>query len=203
MVSLKLRCPACGAEIGLSEAGQAAELLALDKAAAAFGADWPLAGEYLDCFRSAGGGACATKIKVTKRLRLARELWTMWEAGKFAIGGAWYRIGREEFREALRTTCNQVASGLTNHNYLKKVLKAAAEKTSQREERELRAREAELRTGGLRTAGGDACATVPQEDPGYRAEVLRLGRLVRRAKDPEALAAAKAALKEFMKGSSL
>jgi hypothetical protein len=191
---MKLRCPACGAEITLREAGQAAELQALDKAAAAFGADWPLVMEYLDCFQG------KREMKVPKRLRLARELWEMWKDGRFAVGGAWYRIGREEFREALRATCNQVSPGLTNHNYLKKVLVAAAEKTSRREERELREREKGLRSGGLRTAGGDACATAPQEDdPAYRAEVLRLGKAIRQAKTQDALYAAKAAMAAFVK----
>jgi hypothetical protein len=185
---MKLRCPACGAEITLREAGQAAELQALDKAAAAFGADWPLVMEYLDCFQG------KREMKVPKRLRLARELWEMWKDGRFCIGGVWYRIGREEFREALRTTCNQVAAGLTNHNYLKKVLVAAAEKTGRREERELREKEA-----GLRMAGRDACPTAPQEaDPAYRAEIVRLGQALRQARTPAAKAAARAAMTAFM-----
>jgi hypothetical protein len=176
---MKLRCPACGAEITLSEAGQAAALQALDKAAAAFGADWPLVQEYLDCFQG------KKEMKVAKRLRLARELWEMWKEGRFAIGGAWYRIGREEFREALKATCNQVSPGLTNHNYLKKVIMAAAEKTSRREERELREKEE-----GLRTAGGDARPTVPEgeempDDPAARAEFLRQIRMAAREKTRE------------------
>jgi hypothetical protein len=194
---MKLRCPACGAEATLEQMTQAADLLALDKAQAAFGGDWPLVKEYLDCFsKEHRQDACATKMKVAKRLRLARELWTMWEAGRFAVGGAWYRIGREEFREALRTTCNQVAAGLTNHNYLKKVLVAAAEKTSQREERELREKEASLRTTGCKPV-------LPEEgdkDPAYRAELTRLGRLVRQARTPEAQAAAKAAMTAIING---
>lgn len=193
MANLKLRCPACGAEFRLDEGTQAADLLALDQAAAAFGTDWDLFKEYLDCFQG------QRKMKAGKRLRLARELWAMWEAGNFSIGGAWYRIGRPEFREALRATCNQVsATGLTNHNYLKKVLVAAAEKTSRREERELREKEE-----GLRMAGGDARPTVPLgekgKDPAWRAELTRLGQAVRRAKTPEARAEAKAACETFLK----
>jgi hypothetical protein len=141
-------------------------------------------------------------MKVAKRLRLARELWEMWTDGKFAIGGAWYRIGREEFREALRATCNQVSPGLTNHNYLKKVLVAAAEKTSRREERELREKEEGLRAGGLRSTGGTPVPLTPvlPDDPAWRAEFLRLNRAVGRARTPEAKAAAQAALEGFMEG---
>jgi hypothetical protein len=189
---MKLRCPICGAEIGLSEASQAAGLQALDRAAAAFGSDWPLVMEYLDCFQG------KKDMKVTKRLRLARELWEMWKGGRFSIGGVWYRIGREEFREALRTTCNQVAMGLTNHNYLKKVLVAAAEKTSQRMERELREKEEGLRAEGLRSPGCKPGAPQ-EEDPAYRAEVLLLGRAIRQAKTPESKDAARAAMTAFMK----
>jgi hypothetical protein len=190
MAALKLRCPACGAGITLHEASQAAELQALDRASVAFGADWELVKEYLDCFQG------KREMKVAKRVRLARELWEMWEAGRFSVGGAWYRIGREEFREALRATCNQVSPGLTNHNYLKKVLVAAASMTSQREERELREREERLRSAGR--------MPVPPEDdmpddPEWRAAFLRLNRAVGRAKTPDARAAAKAAMDEFMK----
>jgi hypothetical protein len=204
---VKLRCPACGAEISLDQAAQAADLLSMDKAAAAFGADWQLVGEYLDGFRSSPASPLALK----KRLRLAREVWSMWESGKFAIGGAWYMVGREEFREALRVTCNQVGSGLSNHNYLKKVLVGAAEQTSQRQERELREREEGLMTTGRmpvprrgdpagrpeRVAGG-AEDRLP-DDPAWRAEANRLGRQIRRAKTPEARAAAKAVYEEHLK----
>jgi hypothetical protein len=187
---MKLRCPACGAEIRLREAGQAAELQALDKAAAAFGADWPLVQEYLDCFQA------KREMKVAKRLRLARELWEMWKDGRFAVGGAWYRIGREEFREALRATCNQVSPGLTNHNYLKKVLVAAASMTSRREERELREKEEGLRTTGWKPVLPEEGEEMP-DDPEWRAEFLRLNRAVGRARTPESKAAAKAALAAF------
>ena len=189
---MKLRCPACGAEIGLGEAGRAAELQALDKAAAAFGKDWGLVTEYLDCFQG------KREMKLAKRLRLAREVWAMWSAGRFACGGREYRIGREEFREALRATCNQVSAGLTNHNYLKKVLVAAAEKTGRREERELREKEE-----GLRMAGGDARPTGDDlpDDPAWREKFLRLNRAVGRARTPEARAAAQAALAAFMEES--
>jgi hypothetical protein len=193
MAGMKLRCPVCGAEIGLGEAGRAAELQALDKAAAAFGADWPLVTEYLDCFQG------KKEMKIAKRLRLARELWEMWKDGKFAIGGAWYRIGREEFREALRATCNQVSPGLTNHNYLKKVLMAAAEKTSRREERELREKEEGLRATGWKPVLPEEGEDMP-DDPAWRAEFLRLNRAVGRARTPEARAAAQAALEGFMEG---
>ena len=185
-MTLKLLCPACGTEITLEQLGQAGDLLALHRAAGAFGADWGLVREYLDLFKG------QRALKIAKLVRLAREVWEMWHTGRFAVGGAWYRIGREEFREALRATCNQVSAGLTNHNYLKKVLIAAAEKTSRREERELREREE-----GLRTTGEGACPTVPPDDPEWTAEFIRLNQRLRQARTPAAKAAAKAELAAF------
>jgi hypothetical protein len=188
----KFICPACGTEVTLEQLSQAADVLALHRAAAVFGDDWPLIREYLDLFKG------KRALKITKLVRLAREVWKMWQAGGFEQGRAFYRVGREEFRTALKATCNQASPGLTNHNYLCKVLMAAAEKTSQRRERELREKEKGLRTIGLRTAGEtlaplDACATVPQ-DSEWTTEFIRLNQVLRQARNPEAKAAAKAAL---------
>lgn len=188
-MSQKLNCPACGTEITLEQLSQAADLLALHRAAAAFGADWGLVREYLDLFKG------KRALKIAKLVRLAREVWEMWQAGRFAIGGGWYRIGREEFREALRTTCNQVSAGLTNHNYLKKVLVAAAEKTSRREERELRAREDGLRSPGYKP--GPPGEGAEADDPEWTAEFIRLNQRLRQARTPAAKAAAKAELAAF------
>lgn len=185
---MKLYCPACGAEFTLEQLSQTADVLALQRAQAAFGDDWALIREYLNLFQG------KRSLKITKLLRLAREVWQMWENGRFCVGGVWYVVGREEFREALRSTCNQVSPGLTNHNYLKKVLVGAAEKTSQRQERELREKEAGLRTG-LRTTGR---MPVPPDDPGWRAKGVELGQALRRAKTPAARLAAKAALEQHL-----
>lgn len=174
----KLLCPACGAEVSLEQLEQAADMQALHRAAAAYGDDWSLVREYVELFRG------KQPLKVMKILRLSREVWEMWKAGKFCIGGCWYEVGREEFREALRTTCNQVGQGLTNHNYLKKVLVAAAEKTSQRRERELREKEEQLQSGHWERE------SLPPDDPEWRKKLAELGRALRRAKTPEDKAAA-------------
>lgn len=196
----KLKCPHCAGEVTLEQLIQTADLEALGKAQAAFGEDWELIREYLDCFRSAGGDARPTKaLAVKKLLRLTREVYEMWRPGRFEFNRQEYKVGREEFREALRLTCNQVSKGVTNHNYLKKVLLAAAEKTSQRQEREFRERE-EQRREGLRTAGGDACPTKAMT-PERLAELKGLGRAVRRAKTPEAKAEASKRYEEHLKGA--
>lgn len=183
----RLVCPACGTEVTLEQLSQAAEVLALHRAAAAFGDDWPLIREYLDLFRG------KRALKITKLVRLTGEIWKMWAAGGFEFGRTYYRVGREEFRAALKTTCNQASPGLTNHHYLLKVLVGAAEKTSQRRERELREKEEGLSAPGLRTTGE---TPVPQE---WTAEFLRLNREVRQARTPEAKAAARAALEAHRK----
>ncbi len=191
---MKLRCPACGAEVALEAMTQAADLLALAKAQAAFAGDWPLVAEYLACFQA------KRALKVAKQLRLAREVWQMWDTGKFCVGGIWYRIGREEFREALKTTCNQVAPGLTNHNYLKKVLVAAAEKTGRRLEAEQREKESRLQSG-RRDDPLPRGENLP-DDPAWRAQGIELGKAVRRARTPEAKEAATQAYRAHMEGTT-
>jgi hypothetical protein len=188
---MKLRCPACGAEITLDEAAQAADLQALDKAASAFGPDWPLVREYIGCFKG------KRDLKADKLVRLAREIWEMWGPGNFCVGGLWYVVGREEFRGALTATINQVAPPLTNHNYLKKVLVAAADKTSQRRERELRQREEGLRISGWKA---DLTADDLPDSETWRREYLRRLKNLRLAqrRGPEAIEAAQAELEAHL-----
>lgn len=188
-MSQTLVCPACGAEISLEQFEQAADILALHRLAAAFGDDWGLVREYVELFRG------KQALKVVKILRLAREIWEIWSRGRFLSNRQEYEVGREEFKEALRITCNQVSPPLSNHNYLKKVLVKAAEKTSKRQERELRDREEHLRSG-LRTAGE---TPVPPDDPEWRAKLAELGKAVRRAKTPEAKAEASRLYAEHLK----
>ena len=202
---MKLRCPACGVEGTLDQMTQAADLLALDKAAGLFGADWPLVSEYLDCFRASPEG----RLSVKRRLGMLREVWAMWDIGKFCVGGVWYLIGRPEFREALSTTVNQVQPPLRNHNYLKTVLKKAARLTSQRRERELKsreqglgAREQEPRVELPLPPWGEGPPPVAgmRGDPEWLAKVEELGREVRKpGLTPEARAAARQALEEHLK----
>ena len=173
--------------------------MALQKAIEAFGEDWGLVREYLELFRG------KLPLKVPKLLRLAREVYQMW-LGKFCIGGSWYLIGREEFKEALRATCNQASPGLTNHNYLKKVLLGAARKTSQRREREFKSREQGL---GVRGQGGRSGVSpdtlaLPElqdlpEDPEWREKLEKLSRAVRKpGLTPEARAKAREALEAHL-----
>lgn len=185
---MKLICPACGAEVTLEQLSQAADVLALHRAAAAFGDDWPLVREYLDLFKG------KRALKIPKMVRLAREVWKMWQAGGFEFGRAHYRVGREEFREALRATCNQASPGLTNHHYLLKVLVGAAEKTSQRRERELREKESGLRTTGRMPV----LPATAEDDSEWTTEFIRLNQVLRQARGPEAKAAAKAALEAHL-----
>ena len=142
---MKLRCPACGADINFDQAEKEAGLESLAKAAAAFGADWELVSEYLDSFRARPGAGLALK----KRLRLAREVWAMW-AGKFQFGGQSYQVSREALREGLQQVCNRGLQGLKNHNYLKQILVGRAGQEASQAERELKAREDRQRAGGVR-----------------------------------------------------
>ncbi len=165
---MKLRCPACGANIDLDQAAREADLEALVKAAAAFGADWQLISEYLDAFRARREGSLALK----KRLRLAREVWEIYHSGRFSLERRQYQVGRPEFLTALAQVCNRELAGLKNHNYLKRVLVGAAEETSRRRERELRHKEEQLRAG-VREAEAPAEEEEPPS-PEWRKEFRRL-----------------------------
>lgn len=153
---MKLTCPACGAQISLDQAGQAAELVALARAGQAFGEDWPLVSEYLNCFRRRADGALAVK----KRLRLAREVYQMWQGGHFAFERQEYRVSRAGLREGLTQAVNRELVGLANHNYLKKILMETAKEESRDGERELRRREERL-MGGARGAEPVGRASPP------------------------------------------
>jgi hypothetical protein len=176
---VKLRCPACGQDFSLDAAVKDRDLDALVKMAAQFGLDWPLVSEYLDCFRFRRDGALAVK----KRLRLAREVGEMWRTCKFSFRGEHFRIGLPELRESLAEICNRELLGLKNHNYLKTILVTAAQKTSQREERELKEKEGRLRAGEKpeEPAEPEPEALNPQvlEDPEWQAEFARLNRRLR------------------------
>jgi hypothetical protein len=186
-MSLTLRCPACGAEIKLSAAEAAAELKALDKAAGLFGEDWDLAAEYLEAFRSAGrdAGATGRPPALKRRLRLLRELWLMWQGGKFEFRRTAYVVDRPEFREALRTVCDQVKAGLTNHNYLRAVLVAGAQETSKRREREFKAREQGLGAREPEAAGTTGETPAPLKSPGGTPALRGAGDPGLPAPDPE------------------
>ncbi len=169
---MKLKCPLCGASFDLAQAEAGGLLADLARAEAAFGPDWPLVSEYLDGFKARPDGRLALK----KRLRLARELWGMWEKGRFCVGGVWYEIGREEFRAALANVANRELTGLKNHNYLKEVLKAAARETSRRKERELQDWEDNARSG-FRGNKPVAAPEKPDDlptDPAWRKKLSRL-----------------------------
>ncbi len=189
----KLKCPHCAGEVTLEQLIQTADLEALGKAQAAFGEDWGLVREYLDSFRPVSGKS----LQVKKLLRLAREVWEMWRSGRFEYSRQEYQVGREEFREALRLTCNQLHGGVTNHNYLKKVLMAAAEKTSQLRERELRESEERLRAGQRPEGHGSGPASA---DPVWLKKSAELGRAVRRAKTPEEKAEASKRYQAHLEG---
>jgi len=145
---MKLTCPVCGAALSLDQAGQAEVLVALGRAAAAFGEDWDLVSEYLELFRARPGGPLLLK----KRLRLAREGWVIWERGYFECDGRGYRVSREAVREALRQMGNRGLQGLKNHNYLKRILVSLAQEESRAGERERREQEDRLRAGWGRPA---------------------------------------------------
>jgi hypothetical protein len=159
---MKLTCPACGHEFTLDQGSRAAELLALEKASQAFGVDWEVVNEYLNCFRRRLNGS----MSISKRLRLAREVYELWKNGQFRIEKENYQVSRAGLLEGLRQVANRELTGLTGHNYLKKILRETARGESQERERQLKDREGRLMSGDrgkvapLRVEGEDVAKEI-------------------------------------------
>jgi hypothetical protein len=203
---MKLRCPVCGGEFTLDQAAQAQDLVDLSELAASFGPDWLLVAEYLDCFRYRKDGALAVK----KRLRLARDMKKLFNTCMFQYGGEIYRVSLPDIKEALAQVANREMLGLKNHNYLKQILKAAAEKLSRREERVRKEREDRLRSGitedgrpvhrgAVPEAVGEIIGSSEPPDPEWMAEFSRLNLAVIRAKAPEEKTKARAEFQAHLK----
>lgn len=160
-----IACPHCGCsfkEEQFIEAGQLAEYVRL---VANFGRGAIAVLDYIELFRSQSRG-----LPVAKRIRLLTELSPLWERNTYQFGGCTYQIDHSEIVEALRVVANRdsISIPLQNHNYLKKVMHAAAQAVAaQREqEREEQRRERTIPANKpFKTAGNrpDFLADLPPE----------------------------------------
>jgi len=177
---VRLVCPVCGAEFGLEEASRSRDLLELARAAAEFGETWPPVEAYLERFRSPAG-----RLTVKRRLAALEELRDMWRRGRCRFRGKEIAVGRTVLQEALvQVGAREDLRGLSNHNYLKKVLAGLAEKEAARREA---TRETFRRLGRREPV------------PDWERELARLNQALLRERDParrEALQAEMRALLE-------
>ena len=123
---MKITCPYCDNKFSFEEAVRVKISRDLGETLQKFGNHKFLAWEY--------AGAFATKrfgpISAAKRLRILTELFRLWESGIFQIDGKRYKIDRAGIVAGMTTVCNLEKYGLSNHNYLKKVLLDKAERVS-------------------------------------------------------------------------
>lgn len=121
-----LKCPNCGQTYDLDTVEIASIYDQRTGLAAKLGQAWPIANEYVDCFRTQRGAVVSLK----KRVRILAELAQLWESCEYEYDGKRYRTEKRAILEALRVTCNADKCGFENHNYVKKVLLATAQRVS-------------------------------------------------------------------------
>ncbi len=126
MTSERIICPYCDRKIELDDVERTELFTENAHLAARLGPAWRIANEYIDCFRRARGG----RMSLKKRIRLLREVVTLWEGGEFVFDGRRYRVTQAEIKKALGAVCNRDIVGLENHNYLKKVMMPGGERLS-------------------------------------------------------------------------
>lgn len=172
-MSEKLVCPYCERSFDLDEVEGADLWRERAEIAAKLGPAWGLANEYLEAFRSSRGARLSNR----KRIRLLAEIARFWEFGRFEFDGRRYKIGQGEILKGLQSVCNADKTGFQNHNYLKKVLVAGAEKLSAEG---LTAGEEEAREARRRTHGGPSVAKAME---GREEGFLSAEELARRARE--------------------
>jgi len=69
-------------------------------------------------------------VRLSKRVRLLRELWGLFESCQFRARGKSYRTDWGGIIAALTKVVNSEKYGFTNHNYLKCILAQEAERLS-------------------------------------------------------------------------
>jgi len=94
--------------------------------AAQFGHSWRLVYEYSDCFRQSEYG----DVSIRKRLRIFRDLLSLFELKRFKSEGKAYRTTWQEVLAAMTGRCNANKGGFKNQNCLKTILKKGAKRES-------------------------------------------------------------------------
>lgn len=125
-MGLKITCPHCSNKFDLAEAVRNETLCNLGRAMEKFGKHEGLVWEYSGAFAAKHLGPVAP----AKRLRIVTELLRLWESGIFQVQGKRYKIDRAGILKGMLTVCNSEKFGFRNHNYLKRILMADAERVS-------------------------------------------------------------------------
>ena len=123
---MKLICPKCGSGFSLEEIFREGAWREIADLAAKYAGSWTAVYEYTDCFRQSEFGT----ISLTRRFRLLKEVYGLFESQKFRYQGKRYRTNRQEISKAMGQICNANKWGFRNHNYLVVILKKTAERLS-------------------------------------------------------------------------
>jgi len=122
----KFICPICQSKFTLDQISHEADMQALAGLAAKLGRAWSPAWEYLDCFRREQWSS----VRLKKRIRLLSEILKLWQSCEFLYQGKRYRTRQESVLKGMETVNNAEKFGFNNHNYLKRILLADAERVS-------------------------------------------------------------------------
>lgn len=128
---MKTTCPQCGHIFETAKARRE-PVARLNDVYAGFGLEEATVREYIDCFRVSRESANS----IPKEMRLLKELIAMWAVESFFFRGRNWNTTREKIRDAMLAACNRQLIGLSNHNYIKKILYTWAQAEGSREERE-------------------------------------------------------------------
>jgi hypothetical protein len=168
------RCPYCRTELDLTEVFRDEDLRAVIELRAVFGEHGRLVWEYAELF-----GVTPLAKKSAKLRRILGELAKLWQAEAFEFRRTRHAISRAGIAEAIKSVVSRrFESALTNHNYLKQVMVAVAEREakdkSRADERDLRRRE---ESGPAGRAGSEMVPIgelMRQADPRTRALMARV-----------------------------
>lgn len=140
----KLICPVCQSMFLLEQAAHEALMWEVVDLAGKFGRNWELVHEYIDTFRQEQFGS----VMLKKKVRLLKEIWRLFDTNSFEYQGKRYRTDWARILAGMTVVVNVDKFGFRNHNYLKKVMVAGAERLSVEG---LTAREEEKREGKRRS----------------------------------------------------
>lgn len=148
---MKFRCPHCSRECDFLEIRLEDDLLAIIKMQNVFGKHAHLVWAYTELFSIRPMRSQAKKIRV-----LQEEMKTLFQAEAFTYNRRTYRISPQGIAEALNIIVHRhFDEPLENHNYLKKIMIAIAEREARNAgrvaEKDLKGREEAQRIGYGRT----------------------------------------------------
>jgi hypothetical protein len=146
---MKVNCPRCRSPYDYRELVKDGALMEIIQMQPDFGHNAKLVLEYAALFDS------TRPINALKLKRILGEIRELYTGGRFILNRTTYEISKNGIVEALKVLCNKrFTDALPNHNYLKKVMISIAEKEAEelsiKKEKELRRKEAELRSGTRR-----------------------------------------------------